>query len=173
MVQFAEVLSQVRSEHESAPPVRGVRVNTAGWDSWLKAEEAPAPSPGNFYLDAEADAEVREAEDAAPAEGTTAAGPIREEILRSDYAGPAATPDIQLQESPAYRPEPLDLARELARQRLENLDETQLRALRRRLARRVHPDLPSADAPDSHAMVRVNVAIDAALRERRHGRRPS
>jgi len=42
-----------------------------------------------------------------------------------------------------------------------------LRALRRRLARRVHPDLPAADRPDLASMVRVNVAIDAALRLRR------
>jgi hypothetical protein len=166
MMQFAEVLSKVGSDDEPADPVRTVRVNTTGWDSWLKSDAAPAPSPGNLYLDDEISDEEPEA--ASPEAESSS---FREEVLRSDYQGPGATGQEQA-EAPA-RPEPLDLASELARHRLEVMSEAELRALRRRLARRVHPDLPDADTPGSEAMVRVNVAIDAALRERRPRSRPA
>ena len=165
MVQFADVLSQLGSEPEPDGPTRTVRVNTAGWDSWLKDEASPAPTPGSFYIDPEAEDAIDEADFAPHAHGPDAR--MREEILQSDYRGPAGNAEARQPEAEAPRVEPLDLARELSKHRLETMSETQLRALRRRLARRVHPDLQDADAPDPQAMARVNVAIDTALRQRR------
>ncbi len=159
MVQFAEVLSQVGVDFaQTAKAKPGVRVNTAGWDSWLKADDDDRSVGERLAQTYLLDDEFREP-DVAP-EPRTRQTP---HTLDMDLAGPKASP-IQ----PARpAPPPLDLAAELARERLMAMSELELRALRRRLARRVHPDLPNADQPDLQAMVCVNVAIDAALRLRR------
>jgi hypothetical protein len=162
MVHFADVLSQVGTDTGSQDTLHSVRVNTAGWDSWLKPGlDAKAPTASSFYLDLENIVDEPEVEE----EPQTVATPFREDILHSPYAGPVAgaLPDDQ----PQQIAPPIDLSNELAHDRLQLMSEPDLRALRRRLARRVHPDVPTADCPDAAAMVRVNVAIDDALRERR------
>jgi hypothetical protein len=157
MVDFADVLTQVGGASAPDDAPRSVRVNTAGWDSWLQPEPEPrAPRPGSFYADLDLDAASADAEE--PVESPRVTPPIREEILASAYTGPA--------EPETVAPQPVDLAAELAEARLQMLSPPELRALRRRLARRVHPDLPTADQPDHESMVRVNVAIDTALRDK-------
>jgi hypothetical protein len=162
MVHFADVLSQVSTDTGSEDTLHSVRVNTAGWDSWLKAElDVKAPAASSFYLDLENIVDEPDVEE----ELEAAATPFREDILHSPYAGPVAEPLAD--DRPRETAPPIDLSNELAHERLQLLSEPDLRALRRRLARRVHPDVPTADCPDAAAMVRVNVAIDDALRERR------
>jgi hypothetical protein len=63
-------------------------------------------------------------------------------------------------------PEAVDLAAELDAGRLQAMSLRDLRALRRRLARHVHPDIADGQGSDidPQAMARVNQAIDAAIR---------
>ena len=159
MVQFAEVLSKVGAEFaQTAEAKPGVRVSTAGWDSWLKADDDDR-SVGERL------ARAYVLDDEAPEPEVLVEQPDIQPIKQAEKASPHAQEPPAPPAPPA--PPPLDLAAELARERLLTLSDLELRALRRRLARRVHPDLPNADRPDLASMVRVNVAIDAALRLRR------
>jgi hypothetical protein len=156
MVQFAEVLSQVSADlGYTATANKTVRVNTTGWDSWLKAdadEKSVVERIAQTYV---LDDEITHP-NIEPDATEPDTPPVPEEPI-------AAAPEPPPPPSPA----PLDLAAELSREHLISLSDHELRALRRRLARRVHPDLPNADHADLSSMVMVNVAIDAALRRRR------
>ena len=160
MVQFAEVLSQVGADFAQAAKAKpGVRVNTAGWDSWLQADSDDRTVGERLAQTYILDDEAVEPDEPLPKPDPQPQSVPQEEQVTSKAAPPP----------PPSRPspQPLDLASELALERLMTLSERDLRALRRQLARRVHPDLPNADQPDLRSMVRVNVAIDTALRLRR------
>jgi hypothetical protein len=160
MPQFADVLSQVQATAELAElAAKSVRVNTTGWDHWITSEisddAAPSLRPGAEYLD----------EPPFP----SASEP---QFRPKPAPQPAAPPPPQAQPEPVPEPEPpLDLKAELAQQRLQSMSLHELRALRRRLARRVHPDIPARQrVPDPGAMAKVNVEIDAAIKARLHRR---
>lgn len=147
MAYFADILAEVaarNSDHIN----NVVRVNTAGWNAWYASENRPGSGepdrPGAAYVDAQFEAEFDEAPE------------------------PARPHDPRPHDPRPNEPEqPVNLAAELAAPRLRDLSLRELRALRRQLARRVHPDVRRAATYGGDAMARVNVAIDAAIRARR------
>ena len=84
-----------------------------------------------------------------------------ERRLADEYGADRVEPFPELPREPQ-----IDLAVELAEERLQTLPLRELRALRRRLALHVHPDVAGGQGGevDSQAMARVNTAIDAAIR---------
>lgn len=147
MVRFADILQTIEGASPGSPEGSpNARVSAAIWDHDIGREAASAAFSA----------------DKAPFTGRAekATYEIEDEI--------AFVPLHPSPEPPRVTRPDIDLGRELAADRLQRLSTTELKALRRVLARRVHPDAQSnIGAQDSDAMARVNSAIDAAMAKKR------
>ena len=169
MTAFKDVLQQI----EEAASHLGRAPHPApnrGWDGWIAAMLENPARPD--HLDTET---VRAAGHFAreKSEAARAADAFFQHLRAAaiDPEDDARQPQVaSTAERAGTAEQPLDLERELAPLRLSRMSLPDLAALRRSLARRLHPDLADAGhdaAARAEAMARVNVVIDAQIRTRR------